>query len=349
MNYYFPGLIETVTFPRHLTESIRYGTDSGESACRLLLRSFCLPKGALVELPLFVCDSLKMAVIKEGFKPIYLDLLDAPSFHTDYNEKIITCGNAAAVILVHLYGFLHPQTRMVIEFCKRGKICLIHDIAQSCGIDESLLDYGSIFYSFGPGKSTTAAGGGMIKFIDNTTYTKNVKKAPAFSNMKAYHFMKQRIYGESLSVMEKIESRIIQKINKHTEIYAMTSLQKKAAMHVMKLLPAKASERQMRHDLFVQAIATHPLLMSIDGGAQGQYFKFIMYVESEHINRFKDYLTQNKIPFHNLFDNITIEPENSDSFKNFKKYAPGIMEISSEASIPLNEIKRVARLLKDFR
>src|SRR3990167_9229671 len=135
--------------------------DSGTGALRLLLRNLNLSKGAKVAIPAFVCDSVSRAVILEGLVPVFFDLIDA-TFWTDYEEKKIKDENIKAVIVVHLYGFIHPASERITRFCRDSQIKLIHDAAQSFGINESLLaaDNNGVFYSFGPGKSSTACCGG---------------------------------------------------------------------------------------------------------------------------------------------------------------------------------------------
>ena len=64
--------------------------NSGENAIRLLLRSYRLQPGAKVALPIYVCDSLKQAVYKEGFEPQYLDLKTDRTFWADYNTELLS-------------------------------------------------------------------------------------------------------------------------------------------------------------------------------------------------------------------------------------------------------------------
>ena len=162
MRYYFPGLITCSTLPRAKSFNFPFTTNTGENSLRLLLRSFSLKPNSNVATPEFACDAVKRSIEKEGLKPLLFDIYPDKSYWTNYDKSDLEKGKPSVIILAHLYGFLHPETATIMEYCKANKIFLIHDLAQSFGLDESKLSYGSIFYSFGPGKSTTAAGGGII-------------------------------------------------------------------------------------------------------------------------------------------------------------------------------------------
>ncbi|MGP8217521.1 MAG: DegT/DnrJ/EryC1/StrS family aminotransferase [Bacteroidia bacterium] len=346
--YYFPGLIDTARLPKLKSDKTRFNLNSGSNAVRLILRSFNLKKGAVVALPVYVCDSLKEAVIKEGFQPFYLDLADAETFWTDYNEKAILESSAAAVILVHLYGCIHPDNERIISFCREKNIFLIHDTAQSYGVDESKLGYGNILYSFGPGKSSTAAGGGIIKNMDEGFYKKNVSAPPVFSNLRARLFMKSRIYGATYSLADRIGWRIINRIHEPDGLYTMTSVQRNAAEYVLKLVPDKKEERAKRYNLLKRAVIGHKYLKIPFESNNECSFKLVLYVNGDNMERFTAYLEQHKVPYHCLYRAIKLGNENIEKLPNYKNAAPRIIEISCEACLALSEIERVAGILKKF-
>jgi len=195
MDYYFPGPIDTLEIP-HNKGLLKYSVNSGENAVRLVLKSFDLQSTDKVAVPLFVCDSLKEAIIKEGLQPLYLDIKGG-NYWANYDLKLIKKQNVKTIILVHLYRFIHPDTTQVSQFCKENGIFLIHDMAQCYGADESQLTYGSIVYSFGSGKSTTAAGGGLIKAIDDKFYRNQISNPPWWASIKSSLFFSQEYMGAS--------------------------------------------------------------------------------------------------------------------------------------------------------
>lgn len=147
MNYFFPSFLSQNDL-KNISGELDFTVNSGENAIRLLLRSYNLPKGSKVLIPIFVCDSLKKSVIKEGLEPFYIDLKADGTFWADYSNISQQAGQIAAVILVHLYGYLHPDTEIIMNECKQHHLPLIHDAAQSFGIDENKLTYSSgIVYS----------------------------------------------------------------------------------------------------------------------------------------------------------------------------------------------------------
>src|SRR6185369_12541261 len=102
----FPSILNSLNFPDRPIPDSFHAVNSGKNAIRLLLRSYKLKPGAKVALPMFVCDSLKEAVLKEGFTPLYLDLKPDGTFWADYSQSILENEKPIAVILAHLYGFL---------------------------------------------------------------------------------------------------------------------------------------------------------------------------------------------------------------------------------------------------
>jgi len=348
ISYYFPGLIDTVRLPETKSKETSFNLNSGSNAVRLILRSFNLKQGAKVALPLYVCDSLKEAVIKEGLQPVYLDLIAPGTFWASYDERTLLEYEVAAVILVHPYGYIHPDNEKIIKFCKDNKIFLVHDTAQSYGVDESKLEYGSVFYSFGPGKSSTAAGGGMIKDMDTEFYKKNVSRPSMFSNLRAYLFMKSRIYGATYSLADKVGLRIISRIHEQDKLYGMNSLQQKASNYVLQLIPKKKDERTTKYNLLKQALIGHPYLVTPYEHKDGLNFRMVIYVKEGKVEAFKSYLGHNKVPYHCLYRGISLGNENIDRLSNYKSTAHNIIDVSCEACLPISEVERVAKILKNF-
>ncbi|MGZ3861869.1 MAG: DegT/DnrJ/EryC1/StrS family aminotransferase [Bacteroidia bacterium] len=350
MNYYFPSILTDLNFKDKSLSDSFLTVNSGENAIRLLLRSYSLKPGAKVALPVFVCDSLKESVLKEGFTPLYLDLKPDGTFWTDYSEEALAKEKPSAAILVHLYGFIHPDTERVMKYCSENSIRLIHDTAQSYGIDETKFTYSNgIVYSFGPGKSSTAAGGAIVKGLDKIFYSANCTRASDFSiqNFTADLFLKSRLYGHEFSFRDKILSKIISRIGHSRAITSMTFFQRAAAAKAIQLVGEKASERKVRYNILEQAVRSNAALSIPYNDGNGLYFKMVLSAGNE-VERFKDYLRGNNVPFFSLKSELQIGKEDHDHFKEFSKSGGGFVELSSEASLPLEEIKRVAGILGKY-
>ena len=346
-DYFFPGLIDTLNLPDYNSDAFQYTVASGESAVQLILKSYNLSANSIVALPAYVCDVLKKPVLKEGMTTLYLDL-KPESFWTEYDMDVILKNRVKVVILAHLYGFLHPDTISISQFCKQHDILLIHDLAQSYGVNEARLDYGDIFYSFGSGKSSTAAHGSIIKKMDDTFYKRHVGTPAFLAELNATFFMKARMYGYDFSFMQKAFYRVFNRLYKINGFHSMSEIQKRAAEYVMKLVKQKQSERRERFNVIARAIENHSLLKVAYSDNEGQYFKCVLFIKSES-ERFKKYLSEQDVPYFCLYNSIKVGIIEASNMLNFKAYAPNIIEISTEATITLPEIRRVAEIVRNFK
>jgi dTDP-4-amino-4,6-dideoxygalactose transaminase len=348
MNYFFPSYINSINIKQEPLPELKITVNSGKNALRLLLRSFGLSPHSKVAIPAFVCNSVKQAVEKEKHTPILFDLKADNTFWTFYDTDKIKEQNIKVVILVHLFGFIHPDTKQISDFCEKNCIIMIHDAAQSYGIDEQHLPKGNgIIYSFGPGKSSAASGGAWIKGYNNNKIVNNIKKPPFFyfSNTKAKLFLKSRIYGFSLSKYESILRIILNKnyFNSDT-IYTMCSFQLKTASYIVSNMKNIMLLREKKYLMLKDKIKNNEFIKIAYDDIASSHYKLVLFVKND-VRYFKNYLSRYKIPYGALSESIN----QFNDITNFKKTAEKIIEISCEASIPDEEIERVATLLRDYR
>jgi dTDP-4-amino-4,6-dideoxygalactose transaminase len=346
MDYFFPSAIKSITRQHEVLSALEITVNSGTNALRLLLRSFALPKGSKVAIPAFVCSSVKEAVEAEKLSPLVLDLKPDTSFWTFFDLDMIRVQEAKVIILVHLYGFIHPDTCEIIDFCNKNNIKLIQDAAQSYGVDEQLLLKGNgIIYSFGPGKSSTAAGGAWVKIVEKEKYP-SVKKSTFlyFQNARAELFLKSRMLGYHCSKLDIMMHLLLSKFNYgKNEVFSMSVFQLKMASSLISNLKIINLERKKRYFCLLEKIKQNPLLNIPYDDGRGLYFKMILQVNSE-VGKLKSFLKRHKIPYFCLHDTI----EHLE-LQNFMKFAPGIIEFSCESCIPENEIERIAVLLGNYK
>ena len=343
---FFPTALTETNFTNPINKELEFTTYSGTQALRLLLRSLRLPQKAKVAIPAFVCSAVKAAVIVEGFIPVYLDLKGDHSFWTEYSTEEISNSGAQCVILVHLYGFLHPDTSSISAFCKANGIKLIHDAAQCYGIDKKAVsgDNG-IVYSFGPGKSTTAAGGGWIIGIDKTFYDSEINNMPfyLFPNKKAEISLSGRIYNHHTSAVKRVINKLITKIKIPSgPIYKMANYQMQAASLIISILDEINIKRNTNYHTLQSAALTNTKFSVAYYHTLGGYFKIVLFVK-ENPALFKEYLRKNSVP--HLFLRDYIETVN---LPNFLEKSDKFVELSCEACLPPEEIKRVAKILADY-
>ncbi|MFI5150341.1 MAG: DegT/DnrJ/EryC1/StrS family aminotransferase [Bacteroidia bacterium] len=344
-NYYFPSILTSfnpaaATFPY-------YGVNSGKNAIRLLLKSYKQALGTKVALPAFVCDSLKEAVLEEGFSPVYLDLKTDGAFWTDYSHPDILSGQVPIVILVHMFGFIHPDSAQIMNLCKDKKLFLLHDAAQSYGIDETILSYGSgIVYSFGPGKSTTAAGGAIIRGISKDA----LEKIPASSfaqDRLSRLFLKSRILGYRMGMTDIFTRKALSLFPPGKVIRHMSAFQQSAALACMALVKTLSDKRKLNYKMLEQAVTDNPLFEVAYDDRQGLYFKIIFKAKG-NLNTLKTFLHAKNIPFFSIMDSIQTDKEAVNKLPNLQATGASFLELSSEACLPSEEVERVAALLKSY-
>ncbi|HXC06202.1 MAG TPA: DegT/DnrJ/EryC1/StrS family aminotransferase [Bacteroidia bacterium] len=350
MTPYFPSILPSAEFPEPDQSSLPFSVNSGKNAIRLLLRSYGLAKGSTVALPAYVCDSLKEAVLQEGFTPLYLDLKTDGTYWTDYNHPEINQHKVPAVILVHLYGFIHPDTEQIMEVCRKNKLFLLHDAAQSYGIDEFKLTYTSgLVYSFGPGKSSTAAGGAVVKGLDPEFYKKHVSAPPfyALQNLRSKQFLKSRVATHRSTSRDKVINRFLPRIPEDKGIRTMCSLQIRAATAAMELVHKLRNTRKSNYQMLVQALARHPLLKIAYDDGDGLYFKMVLSVEGG-AGKFKTYLQEHHISCFSVMDAWHIGKTAIASLTHVLRQGDSFVELSTEACIPENELIYVAGVLSGY-
>lgn len=355
--YFFPSFLSSIHPVTSAGEvKIECSIESGKKAIQLLLRSFELPAKSSIAIPAFVCESVAEAVVEENFIPVLLDLKNDFSFWTEYDKEKMKAASCKVVILAHLYGFIHPDSEAIVDFCKKNSIFLIQDAAQSYGIDKQKISAGNgIVYSFGPGKSTTAANGAMIEKCNMEFYKKNITQIQnhfvkkELVNAKSKLFLKSRIYGNKLSLKDKISAKVVLKFSVNatsTQIFSMTNYQRSIAATSIQLLSSILPVRKANYALLQKGVKTNTKFSIPYESVDGLCFKCIVFVKTE-AQEFKNYLYLNNVPYFTLFNESDVE-KSSKQLKYFLQNAAHFFEFSCEASIPEEEIKRVATLLAAF-
>ena len=140
---------------------------SGTASIHMALRACGVGDGDIV-----LCQSLTFSgtanpIIYEKAIPVFIDSdLETWNMSPKYlEEALIKYPNTKAVIVVHLYG-LSADMDEIVELCKKYKVTLIEDAAESLGTTYkgkytgTFGDYG--IFSFNGNKIITTSGGGML-------------------------------------------------------------------------------------------------------------------------------------------------------------------------------------------
>lgn len=351
MYYYFPNIVSE-DFTLTEGESIKKkSVNSGENAIALLLRYFKLSREDKIAIPAFVCSSVVKAVNKAGCVPYYLDLFEH-SYHANYDLQLLQKENIKVVILVHLYGQLHPQTEELKQYCKEHNIFLIHDAAQSYGINKKALEGYPVVYSFGPGKSSAAAQGAIIENIavDDILKVTEPPKYPVFTDRLSQKFFLDRMYKKKVKNVgwwsNKVDSFAWRLLNKRKDVFErMTVYQCRVAESVMELVEVKKQERIDRYQFLESIFQKKDSIKVLK--SEGDNLAFKIVVEADDRKKFASYLKQNKVPYYQLYEDIS-KNEEINSLEFFNKMAPLIFEFSTEASVPMKEMERVGEILANY-
>lgn len=347
MKYFFPNPFIGNETDLPTRKGLEYTVNSGKNALRLALKSFELPFNSTIGIPSFCCNAVQTSVIQEGFTPYFFDLKKEQSYWADYNQEQLLSNDIKAIILVHLYGFIHPDSKEIIKFCRVNNIKIVHDAAQSFGIDTSFFEDDLIIYSFGPGKSTTAALGGEI--VNLKHFPVNTISAP-----KLIHKINARIFFNSRLMRFKHKKtntflgHIFNKYDKENINFTdMSVFQKKRAIQVKEIVAGSKQERKERYVFLINSIKHNKSILSAFDDGNGLYFKLVLFIP-ENMDGFIQYLDNNRIPFYRLAVDIDLKSRNKEMLPKFFKNYSNFIEVSTERSISMEEIRRIANVLSKF-
>jgi len=146
----------------------------GTSALEIILR--CLGvNGKTVIVPTNTFFATPAAVLHAGGRVKLLDVAPHLMINSADLEEAID-SNVAAVVVVHIGGYVHPEIKAITEICEAGHVPLIEDAAHAHGSTFDGYPAGNFgtagAFSFYPTKVITAAEGGMITTDDPAVYKK---------------------------------------------------------------------------------------------------------------------------------------------------------------------------------
>jgi dTDP-4-amino-4,6-dideoxygalactose transaminase len=166
------------------------GVASGLDALFLSLKALELPQDSEIIVPSNTYIATILSIIHNRFKPVLVE----PDIHT-YTidpakiEQAIT-NKTKAILPVHLYGKTCAMDR-IMEICRKNKLYLIEDAAQSHGsmykgkMSGSFGDLAA--FSFYPTKNLGALGDGGAVLTDNEELYKKIKALRNYGSEIKYH------------------------------------------------------------------------------------------------------------------------------------------------------------------
>jgi UDP-2-acetamido-2-deoxy-ribo-hexuluronate aminotransferase len=108
-------------------------TNSGTSALQLSIMALDLPKPSNILVPNLTFWATYEAVKLVGHQAIVVDVDNHYQMSFDLIKKAVQEYNVKAILIVHLYGFVHPQLDEIKQFCLKNNIVLVEDGSHAFG------------------------------------------------------------------------------------------------------------------------------------------------------------------------------------------------------------------------
>jgi dTDP-4-amino-4,6-dideoxygalactose transaminase len=166
------------------------GVASGLDALILALKTLHLDEGCEILVPSNTYIATIIAVIQNGFKPVLVEP-DITTYNIDVSkieEKITS--RTQAIVVVHLYGKACDMDP-IVEICRRHKLKLVEDCAQSHGakykgkMTGTFGDFGA--FSFYPTKNLGALGDAGALTTGNEALAQEVKILRNYGSREKYY------------------------------------------------------------------------------------------------------------------------------------------------------------------
>lgn len=188
---------------RYVNRKYALAVNSGTSALHLSLISLGIKKDDIVLCPSFTFAASANVILYQNATPVFVDV-NVETWTIDVNalEKAIKKYEPKAIITVDLYGQMCNYDK-IIDLCKKYKIFLIEDAAESLGSTYGKKKAGKIgdisIFSFNGNKIITTSSGGMFLTDNKSLY----EKAKLISNQakedKKYYHHKNLGYNYRMS------------------------------------------------------------------------------------------------------------------------------------------------------
>jgi len=197
------------------------GVASGLDALTLSILALNIEKGSEIIVPSNTYIATILSILHAGCKPILVEP-DLETYNIDPSniENALT-KNTRAVMVVHLYGKVCNMDA-ILEICRKNKLFLLEDCAQSHGAEYKGRKAGSFGdmagFSFYPTKNLGALGDGGAILTNNPDYKTKLSMLRNYGSGKKYHNeyigLNSRL-DELQAAFLRIKLRSLDKINRH--------------------------------------------------------------------------------------------------------------------------------------
>ena len=248
-----------------------------------------------VLIPAHTYCATALSFIRQGFEIIWVDI-NPDSFTVDMDEiknEYLQHDNIAALVIVHLYGYMSNNMQEIKNLCTSNEIILVEDCAQSLGaFTENSIHCGNFgdysCFSFHAQKNLTTLGEGGMLVCLNKNEKEEFKQLRInghfpFENKTKYWLpamvdVVQTIesvtplkstMNESQALIGRLVLKRIDKLLKKRRDYALKfknnvkfdsiSFQKNigSAFHAHHLLPIRVNSKHFDRDDVIEILSTH--------------------------------------------------------------------------------------------
>ena len=340
-----------------------FGFNSGQDAISAALVAGGVGSGDNVIMPSYCCETVARAVIAVGAQPLFCDIDE--NYNPDVSHILtILDQSVRAIIFPHLFG--NPGAIDELEHAMekkevRSQILLIDDAAQSFGakIDGKLLgtfgDAGII--SFGPGKTMTASGGGILitnsERLAKKTDRLTVEHISSLNKLKRlfYWIIFRRWRRFTLPFYPFFSSVFKTKPKKQDSIYALCNVDAAIAVLQLKklnnLIAIRVKRKEILDTLFGNYSDSFFLLPKNNpkSNSLNVATKYLIEYRRKTSNddiqvQFKNILSSVGIEIQNLYIPIHHKPEYASASNKLDKtegYYRKLLQIPIEPSMSLKE------------
>jgi dTDP-4-amino-4,6-dideoxygalactose transaminase len=325
--------------------------NSGSEGITLLLKSFHLPINSRVGMPPLLCNSVKRAVIKADLQPFYFDI--SSEFQLQFTESVFKNSEIKVLILPHYYGAIYPYTEQVIKWCKENSVYLISDAAQSFGLEykgKPVIEMGDGgIYSFGPGKASTCAGSAIVYGLNKIDYNEN----NLLNNIllkKSLKLLKERTAEFNIpfknDISKKLDYLLYNIISNWA--YQINFLQYNSIKHYLKIREDICLKRKRNWQIFNNEL--DPDIFRIPRYYKDTFkykYVFNLNLPDGAVKKFIDSLKLLGINI-NTSAKTNISLQYKKILPNYFRLRNKLCEVSTEASIPEENILNAAHLMNDY-
>ncbi len=165
------------SFQEKLGFSNSFFFNSGRSCLLAILEAMDIKKGDEIIVQAFTCNAVINPILKNGAKPIFVDLKDDLNIdEKKIGEKISP--QTKAIIVQHTFGW-PAEVEEIKKICQENNLYLIEDCAHSLGAEYNGKYCGSFgdisFFSFGKDKIISSVFGGAV-VVNNVKLLEKIEK-----------------------------------------------------------------------------------------------------------------------------------------------------------------------------